>query len=59
MKNKFSSAFLLTGILCLASLAVFAGAPPPPNALPIDGGLSFLVVACAGYGAKKIYDKKK
>lgn len=29
-----------------------------PN-IPIDGGLSALLVAGAGYGMKKLYDKKK
>ncbi len=29
-----------------------------PN-IPIDGGLSALLVAGASYGIKKVYDKKK
>jgi hypothetical protein len=33
--------------------------PPGPTIIPIDGGVSLLVAACAGYGAKKIYDARK
>lgn len=33
--------------------------PPGPSIIPIDGGVSLLVAACAGYGAKKIYDARK
>ncbi|MCB0819867.1 MAG: hypothetical protein KDC13_04530 [Bacteroidetes bacterium] len=33
--------------------------PPGPSVVPIDGGVSLLVAACAGYGAKKIYDARK
>jgi len=33
--------------------------PPAPTVIPIDGGVSLLVAACAGYGAKKIYDARK
>ncbi len=56
--------FLLTIGVFLASgviTAIFASVPPPPTPLiiPIDGGVSFLVVACAGYGAKKIHDYRK
>jgi len=34
------------------------GGPPcwPPPCVPIDGGISFLLVAGAAYGAKKVYD---
>ncbi len=37
------------------------GAPcwPPSTCIPIDGGLSFLLVAGAAYGAKKIYGVAK
>jgi hypothetical protein len=33
--------------------------PPGPEIIPIDSGLSLLVAACAGFGAKKIYDARK
>jgi len=32
---------------------------PPPCAIPIDGGIGFLMAAGIGYGAKKIYDSLK
>ena len=55
--------FLLTIGVFLASgvtSTIFASIPPPsPTIIPIDGGVSFLVVACAGYGAKKIHDYRK
>lgn len=37
------------------------GGPPcwPPPCVPIDGGLSFLLVAGALYGGKKMYDISK
>jgi len=47
----------------------FAAAPPPPPSvnppcwpppcIPIDGGISALIIAGAAYGAKKLYNKKK
>ena len=33
--------------------------PPPPQDIPIDGGLSLLIVAGMAYGAKKIYSSEK
>ncbi len=49
--------FFVSGIIS----TIFASVPPPPvpAIIPIDGGVSFLVVACAGYGAKKIHDYRK
>ena len=54
--------FFLSG-----SQSLFSAPPPPPNKLscwpppciPIDGGISALIVAGAAYGAKKLYNKKK
>lgn len=34
------------------------GTPPPPNGLPIDGGISYLVIAGAVFGAYKLRKKK-
>ena len=59
MKNKFSAAILLTGVFCLTATVLFAGPPPPPTALPVDGGLTLVLAACAGYGVKKINDSRK
>ena len=55
--------FVVTG-----SQSLFSAPPPPPAVkppcwpppcIPIDGGISALIVAGAAYGAKKLYDKKK
>lgn len=35
------------------------GCWPPSTCIPIDGGLSFLLLAGAVYGGKKIYDTTK
>lgn len=37
------------------------GGPPcwPPPCVPIDGGISFLLVAGVLYGSKKVYDISK
>lgn len=37
------------------------GGPPcwPPPCVPIDGGISFLLVAGALYGSKKVYEISK
>lgn len=47
---------LASGILNVLSATPL---PPGPTIIPIDGGVSLLVAACAGYGAKKIYDARK
>jgi hypothetical protein len=53
----------LTVVVILAAGAVSTlmatPLPPGPSIVPIDGGVSLLVAACAGYGAKKIYDARK
>lgn len=49
-------------IFCLvAPLAVWAQPDPPGDdpGVPIDGGLSILLAAGVGYGAKKINDNRK
>lgn len=35
------------------------GFPPAPTDTPIDGGAAFILVAAAGYGYKKIAEKRK
>ena len=49
-------------LLFVASLAAHAQGPPDaggdPNNAPIDGGLSLLVAAGVGYGAKRLKEKK-
>ena len=61
IKNKH---FALILFLILISLNEgFAQIPPPPDpgAIPIDGGIGFLIAAGIAYGAKKTHDigKKK
>ncbi len=33
--------------------------PPPEGAVPVDGGLAFLLAGGVAYGAKKAYDYRK
>lgn len=53
---------LTTGLFlasAITSVIMATPVPPGPTVVPIDGGVSLLVAACAGYGAKKIYDARK
>jgi hypothetical protein len=50
--------FFVSGVISTI-FATIVPPPPPPSVIPIDGGVSFLVVACAGYGAKKIHEYRK
>jgi hypothetical protein len=64
MKLKLSYTLLTIAIAFLVPmLAIAQGGPgpipPDPNDVPIDGGLSLLLAAGAGYVAKKGYDAKK
>jgi hypothetical protein len=45
---------LFTGIDALLATPV----PPGPVIIPVDGGISLLIAACVGIGAKKLYDYK-
>jgi hypothetical protein len=57
MKNKITSILALTSLFVMAVSPIFAA--PPPSAVPIDGGISLVIAACAGYGAKKLHDSRK
>lgn len=54
-------------VLCVNTLLFSVPSPPstsgptcwPPPCVPIDGGVSLLMVAGAALGAKKIYDHRK
>lgn len=50
-------------IVYTISLSLFAfnlmAQNPPTEGVPIDGGLSLLLAAGLGYGAKKMYDSQK
>lgn len=62
---------LLAGFMALNISTYAGGSPPPPPGggmgpgcwpppcIPIDGGLSFLLIAGAAYGTKKVYDLTK
>jgi hypothetical protein len=57
---------LMVFFFCLSAAVVFAqpDAPPDPGggpigAIPVDGGLAFLLAAGVGYGAKKMHERRK
>jgi hypothetical protein len=57
MKKTFLKALPLMVTVVMFALPLFAQKSNPN--VPIDGGLSLLLAAGAGYGIKKIYNKKK
>jgi len=57
MEKKVQLALPIIVLMVLASSPLFAQSCNPN--VPIDGGLSALLVAGAGYGIKKINEKKK
>jgi len=74
MKTSIKFLFLgvLMALFCSISYSVYADDPNPPIVpgdhghagdvpvgAPIDGGLSILLILGAGYGAKKIYSRRK
>lgn len=62
MKNTLFLTLLLTFAGLVISQVALAQPPPPPvnpAAVPIDGGLSLLLAAGAGLGAKKAWDLHK
>lgn len=64
---KFCKLFLLVAVVfLLTNTPVFAQDPPPPfecpdpfEPCPIDGGVSLLIAAGIGLGAKKAHDERK
>lgn len=59
--NKILRISLAIAALVIMSQVAMAQPPPPANpaAVPIDGGLSFLLAAGAGLGVKKAWDARK
>ena len=59
-KSLLITLLIVCAFACMPSL-VFAGGgnPVPPTDAPLDGGLTLLIAAGIGYGAKKVYDKRK
>ncbi len=60
MKQIIKSAFIFSAILFVAITSIQAQIDDAGGDvdLPIDGGLSLLVAAGVGYGAKKLKEKK-
>jgi len=54
-----TAGILLACAVCNLILAQGPPTPPGPAIVPLDGGVSLLIAACAGFGAKRIYDTKK
>ncbi len=75
MKNPFNPRLkpikpVLTGLVLVLSIALQAQilhAPPPPpglcdppdDSVPLDGGLSVLLLGAAAFGLKKLRDKQR
>jgi len=60
MKITYFTLLLVLTLLGVANLSTAQPpAPPQPAAVPIDGGLSLLLAAGAGLGAKKAWDARK
>jgi hypothetical protein len=66
--NKYRIAlrsFLIATLLVITASVTNAQAPDPwddnnsSDAVPVDGGISLLVAAGIGYGAKKLRDNKR
>jgi len=59
--NTLRSLLLLACIIAIPVISFAQSAPASTDVtdLPIDGGISLLVAAGIGYGAKKLYNKKK
>jgi hypothetical protein len=57
--SQLKDTFVLLALFVLPAAQLFAAPPPPPQAVPIDGGISLVIAGCVGYGAKKIHDRKK
>lgn len=72
-KDIIKPLIVLTFYVGISVVAYAAGPPGPPNGgggppggcwppstcIPLDGGLSFLLMAGAAYGGKKMYDFSK
>jgi hypothetical protein len=60
MNKKKINLFLLSFCFMLISIVAYSQViPPPPGELPIDGGLSFLLVSGVAYGIYTLNRKKE
>jgi hypothetical protein len=58
MKNLIFKSYSVIALLLVSGVGAFAQIPQP-QAAPIDGGITALVVAISAYVGKKLYDNKK
>ncbi len=58
--NYFKIIIILIFLLVSPCIVFEASAVPPPDvtAIPIDGGLTILIVSGLAYGAKKLYNQR-
>ncbi|MCZ2299275.1 MAG: hypothetical protein LC134_07350 [Chitinophagales bacterium] len=61
MKTKLLRVTGVLVIIMLIAIPVMAqdNFPEPEDDIPIDGGITLLLVAGAGYGAKKLKEKRR
>ncbi len=57
--NKLIYTVAILGVCLLYSFPLFAQPPSTPSDAPVDGGLSMLIAAGAGYGIKKVKESRK
>jgi len=56
LSNRVFKTTLIIAFLFNFNPLLIAG-PPQPGGVPLDGGVSFLIIAAVGYGAKKMMDE--
>ncbi|MDP2187797.1 MAG: hypothetical protein Q8J69_03845 [Sphingobacteriaceae bacterium] len=60
MKKFLHISLAIVALIVISQVAMAQPQPPAsPEAVPIDGGLSLLLAAGAGLGAKKAWDARK
>lgn len=61
MKKSLHISLTIVALIVMSQVTMAQPPPPPANpaAVPIDGGLSLLLAAGAGLGAKKAWDARK
>ncbi len=61
LRSLFTIALFCAPMAAVLVAAPIGGGPPcwPPPCIPIDGGLSFLIMAGAVLGGKKAYELRK
>lgn len=65
--KQFKLILIISLVLLRSQILLSAPPPPPagnpgcwpPPCVPIDGGISLLIAAGVGYGAKKLVDSRK